>query len=105
MRWVKDNIQQFFGDKNNVTIFGESAGSAAVHYLIFSPLAKGLFHKAIMQSGCIYNEWAKGYYKKEKYIQVLNLKTSDEKDILSTLQKLPVEKVFEIQEILTGVRF
>lgn len=103
LRWVKNNVEHFFGDPNNVTIFGESAGSAAVHYLIFSPLAKGLFHKAIMQSGCAFNQWAKGHYKKEKYTQVLDLQTNDEKVILNTLRELPVEKVFEIQEKLKDV--
>lgn len=41
LRWVQANIKQFSGDPKNVTIFGESAGGAAVHYLMLSPLAKG----------------------------------------------------------------
>ena len=51
LQWVKANIKQFGGDPGNVTIFGESAGSAAVSTLMASPLAKGLFHKAIGESG------------------------------------------------------
>lgn len=39
--WVKNNIQNFGGDPDNVTIFGESAGGACVHYLALSPLARG----------------------------------------------------------------
>lgn len=42
LRWVQNNISQFCGDPNNVTIFGESAGGAAVHYLMLSPMGKGL---------------------------------------------------------------
>lgn len=103
LRWVKENIQSFSGDPNNITIFGNSAGSASVHYFLFSPLAKGLFHKAILQSGCVFNQWAKGYHKKEQYAQALDLKTTDESVILQTLRRLPVEKLYEVQVKLNDV--
>jgi para-nitrobenzyl esterase len=51
LQWVKRNIAAFGGDPNNVTIFGFSAGGVSVHSLIASPMARGLFHKAIVQSG------------------------------------------------------
>jgi len=51
LRWVQKNIAAFGGNPDSVTIFGESAGGASVHHLMLSPLAKGLFHKAISQSG------------------------------------------------------
>ena len=51
LQWIKNNIAAFGGDPNKVTIFGESAGGIAVSMLCASPLAKGLFHGAISQSG------------------------------------------------------
>ena len=51
MHWVQRNIRAFGGDAHNVTIFGESAGGLSVHLELASPLAAGLFHKAIVESG------------------------------------------------------
>jgi para-nitrobenzyl esterase len=54
LRWVRDNIEYFGGDPENVTIFGESAGSHAVSIMMASPRAKGLFQKAIGESGAFW---------------------------------------------------
>ena len=51
LEWVKKNISAFGGDPDNVTIFGESGGGTKVVSLMASPLAKGLFHRAICESG------------------------------------------------------
>jgi para-nitrobenzyl esterase len=51
LQWVKTNIANFGGDPDNVTIFGQSGGGGKVTTLMSSPMAKGLFHKAIVQSG------------------------------------------------------
>ena len=51
LRWVRDNVEAFGGDPGQVTVFGESAGAMSVASLLSSPLATGLIHRAIMQSG------------------------------------------------------
>jgi para-nitrobenzyl esterase len=56
LKWLQENISVFGGDPNNVTLFGESAGGTSVAVLAASPLAEGLFHKAIIQS-----PWMFGY--------------------------------------------
>lgn len=51
--WVRDNVAAFGGDPDNVTVFGESAGGMSIGCLLTMPAARGLFHKAILQSGSI----------------------------------------------------
>ena len=53
LQWVRDNIHHFGGDAENVTLFGESAGGLNTFALLLSPLAQGLFHQAISQSGIL----------------------------------------------------
>jgi len=54
LRWVRENISQFGGDAGNVTVFGQSAGSWSVQAMVATPLAKGLFHRAIGHSGGLF---------------------------------------------------
>ncbi|RXG54873.1 Baculoviral IAP repeat-containing protein 7-A [Armadillidium vulgare] len=58
LKWIKENIGAFGGDPDRITIFGESAGGASVNYQILSPGSKGLFARAIMQSGTSICPWA-----------------------------------------------
>ncbi|VEN56371.1 unnamed protein product [Callosobruchus maculatus] len=96
LKWIQKNIKQFSGDPNNVTIFGESAGGSAVHYLILSPMAKGLFHKAIAQSGCATNGWAVSKrHGAHLLAEALGIHSTDEKVILEQLQQIPVEELYE----------
>jgi para-nitrobenzyl esterase len=69
LKWVKKNIKEFGGNPGNVTIAGESAGGTNVLSLLISPIAKGLFHKAISQSGSL-NPYSKadGYASADSVI-------------------------------------
>lgn len=58
LKWVQQNISRFGGDPNNVTIFGESAGGASVHFLGLTEKARGLFHQMICMSGSAFCNWA-----------------------------------------------
>jgi para-nitrobenzyl esterase len=65
LRWVRTNIAAFGGDASNITVFGESAGGSAIMRLLAMPLARGLFDKAIIESGGPANIRIKGYPKKD----------------------------------------
>ncbi|CAH2232121.1 jg20796 [Pararge aegeria aegeria] len=58
LRWIKDNISKFGGDPNNVILVGHGSGAAAVDLITLSPLAEGLVHKVITQSGTALSPWA-----------------------------------------------
>ncbi|KAJ8954409.1 hypothetical protein NQ318_011083 [Aromia moschata] len=61
LRWVQNNIENFGGNRDNVTIFGQSAGGASVSYHMLSPESRNLFHQGISQSGTSLALWAKPY--------------------------------------------
>jgi len=79
LKWVNNNIKNFGGDPDNITIFGESAGSWAVCTLLATPLTKGLFERAIMESqGCNASEdLDKGYRKSSAIAQELGCAPDD----------------------------
>lgn len=91
LKWVKQNIAQFNGDPNNVTIFGISAGGASVEYLMLSPTAKGLFHKAIAQCGTSLCPWAQTSKIKQLAAKIPQFDGKSVKDdeLLGYLKSLP----------------
>jgi carboxylesterase type B len=58
LEWIKENIGAFGGDSNRITIFGESAGSASVNFHMISPRSRGLFNRAVLQSGTAFTPGA-----------------------------------------------
>ena len=90
LEWIQRHIGDFGGDPANVTIFGESAGATSVAYLMVMPSAKGLFHKAILESGAFPFESQKDNRRfaetgTRKFFKELGLAVGD----LSSLQRLP----------------
>ncbi len=79
LRWVRDNIARFGGDPGNITIFGESAGGMSVASLMGSPEARGLFHKAIPQSGAGHHgiEDAQAVERGRQFCELLGVEADD----------------------------
>lgn len=91
LRWIQQNIANFGGDSNRVTIFGESAGGVSVHYHMLSPLSKGLFHKAISQSGTSLNHWAlydKPKEQAERFARLHGCDRNSSKEMIKCLKEL-----------------
>jgi para-nitrobenzyl esterase len=105
LQWVQKNIAAFGGDPKNVTIFGESGGGAKVANLMASPLAKGLFQRAICESGTSIRAFSPGKPLKEleamgkKFFAKLGV--NKEKDPLAAAHALPWEKIIETDNTLT----
>ncbi len=93
LQWVKQNIAQFGGDPNNVTIAGQSAGSMSVNCLVASPLAKNLFNKAIAESGARFT----GSYPTLQQAEEAGLKLAQSLDAssLADLRAKPAEDILK----------
>jgi len=91
LKWVRANISQFGGDPNTVTIFGQSGGGRKVETLLAMPSAKGLFHRAIVESGAAVKvvDLDVAVRNAEQLLAKLGI---DRKNVRA-LQKLPVEKI------------
>nr|CAD7449687.1 unnamed protein product [Timema bartmani] len=95
LRWVKQNIAKFGGNPNKVTIFGESAGAASVQYHLLSEMSKGLFQRAISQSGSVLDFWAftKSTSASFELGEYLGLKTSNPQEMADYLRSLPADSI------------
>jgi para-nitrobenzyl esterase len=90
LKWVKDNIANFGGDPNNVTILGQSGGGAKVNTLMSMPAAHGLFHKAINQSGAFKSVMRNKKATQEVAAELLKVLNIDPSQI-DSLQKIPFQ--------------
>ncbi len=92
LEWVKANIENFGGDAGNVTIFGQSGGGAKVNALMAMPSAKGLFHKAINQSGAFKTTMREKAVTQQVGAHVLRLLNFGPSQV-DSLQKVPYDKL------------
>ncbi|VVC41625.1 Carboxylesterase type B, conserved site,Carboxylesterase, type B,Carboxylesterase type B [Cinara cedri] len=105
LRWVRENIANFGGDPEQVTIFGESAGGASTGYHLLSPMSKGLFQKAILQSGTPLCCWAlssPGIIRKrtEAVATIAGCYANSSLEILNCLKKIPAFYLVELHNKL-----
>lgn len=85
LRWVNENIEQFGGDPENVTIFGQSGGGGKVSTLLAMPDAKGLFHKAIVQSGSACRTMTSDFSRRIGRATVAELGLTDNVEAIETV--------------------
>jgi para-nitrobenzyl esterase len=100
LAWVRDNIANFGGDPENVTIFGESGGGGKVSVLMAMPPAKGLFHKAIVESGSTLRVSTpdEADAAARKYLAQLNISPNHVED----LQNVPMSDMLAAMRAMTG---
>nr|ARM65381.1 putative antennal esterase CXE10 [Ectropis obliqua] len=104
LRWVKANIKHFGGDSENITIFGESAGGASSSYHLVSPMSKGLFNKAIVQSGALTCNWAQCVEPRERALKLarqLGCHSEDDKVLAEFFRNVDAMKLIGLKLPLT----
>jgi len=101
LKWCRENINHFGGDPNNITIFGESAGGSSVSILLAIPAARGLFQKAIIESGAA-NPRNYGAERPKEGAEEFMSKLRIEKDNIDALFEVPLKKLIRAQTKIAG---
>lgn len=96
LKWVHNNIANFGGDPDNVTIFGQSGGGGKVSTLLATPAAKGLFHKAIVQSGSMLRTMESSYSRRigAATVEILGLKSHN----IDQIKEVPYKELLAAGE-------
>lgn len=106
LKWVKENILAFGGDPSCVTIAGQSAGAASVRALIISPLASGLFHRAITESGSTFTGGPMGARTlSDGEKSGVDFATAKGASSLADLRAIPAMELLKADPKLSGIRF
>lgn len=96
LRWVNENISQFGGDPNNITIFGDSAGGCSISYHLISPMTKGLYKRAITQSGTALCPWARQERPRDRALALakqLGCSSEKDSDVYEFFKNQPIESL------------
>ncbi|XP_061386414.1 uncharacterized protein LOC133321337 [Musca vetustissima] len=105
LHWIKENIHSFGGDKDSVTLMGHSTGAACVNYLMISPVASGLFHRAILMSGSAMSDWSATNHSLQLTMQIahgLNCPLNDDnEEMLSCLRQKRYQDIMKIPTSLS----
>ncbi|CAG9856745.1 unnamed protein product [Phyllotreta striolata] len=99
LKWIKENIRNFGGDPDNIAIWGQSAGAASVAYLLQIEETKGLFSKAILNSGSSLSPWAlarRAPIVSRAIAKELDINNKDSKEILRKLKEVNIETLQQV---------
>jgi len=99
MQWVKQNIEAFSGDPGSITIMGQQAGGASVHYHMLSPITRGLFNRAVSMSGTALCWWAsikRPQEKAKRLARLLECPQEDQDDMEKLVECVREKPMFDL---------